>query len=126
MIFFAQTAANQSDLVVKEALRAGAENVRATASGVQFSASLETGYRFTMTTRIASRVLLALYFDDNIDSPEKLYESCMQVPWHEYLTPEMTFQVTQTVQACNWLKNSHFAALKLKDAIVDRIKEETG
>ena len=107
MIFFAQTAANQSDLVVKEALRAGAENVRATASGVQFSASLETGYRFTMTTRIASRVLLALYFDDNIDSPEKLYESCMQVPWHEYLTPEMTFQVTQTVQACNWLKNSH-------------------
>ena len=63
MIFFAQTAANQSDLVVKEALRAGAENVRATASGVQFSASLETGYRFTMTTRIASRVLLALYFD---------------------------------------------------------------
>ena len=48
MIFFAQTAANQSDLVVKEALRAGAENVRATASGVQFSASLETGYRFSM------------------------------------------------------------------------------
>lgn len=126
MIFFAQTAANQSDLVVKEALRAGAENVKATAAGVQFSGSLETGYRFTMTTRIASRVLQALYFDDDISSADKLYESCRDVPWDEYLKPGMTFQVTQTVQACNWLKNSHFAALKLKDAIVDRIKEKTG
>ena len=126
MIFFAQTAANQSDLVVKEALRAGAENVKATAAGVQFSGSLETGYRFTMTTRIASRVLQALYFDDDISSADKLYESCRDVPWDEYLKPGTTFQVTQTVQACNWLKNSHFAALKLKDAIVDRIKEKTG
>ena len=122
MIYFAQVAANQNDLVVKEAEKAGALQSKATAAGVQFSGSLEVGYRFTMTTRIASRVLLAICYDDDIDDADRLYESCLGIPWEEYIGVGDTFQVTQTVQACNWLKNSHFAALRLKDAIVDRLK----
>lgn len=122
MIYFAQVAANQNDLVVKEAEKAGALQIKATAAGVQFSGSLEVGYRFTMTTRIASRVLLAICYDDDIDDADRLYESCLEIPWEEYIGVGDTFQVTQTVQACNWLKNSHFAALRLKDAIVDRLK----
>ena len=123
MIYFAQSSQNQTDLIVKEAERAGAERVKATASGVQFSGSLEVGYRFCLTTRIASRVLQALYFDEHISSPDELYEKCKLIPWEEYIDPSKTFQLTQTVQACNWIKNSHFASLRVKDAIVDRIRE---
>ena len=123
MIFFAQSSQNQTDLIVKEAERAGAERVKATASGVQFSGSLEVGYRFCLSTRIASRVLQALYFDEHINSPDELYEKCKDIPWEEYIDPSKTFQITQTVQSCNWIKNSHFASLKVKDAIVDRIRE---
>ena len=123
MIYFAQSSQNQADLIAKEAERAGADRVKATSSGVQFSGSLEVGYRFCLTTRIASRVLQALYFDEKITSPDELYEKCKTIPWEEYIDPSKTFQLTQTVQACNWIKNSHFASLRVKDAIVDRIRE---
>lgn len=123
MIFFAQSAANQQDLVAREAERAGSQQVRTTGNGVQFTGDLRVGYRFTMTSRIASRVLLSLFYDEGIDSADALYDSCLQVPWEEYMTLGKTFQVTQTVQSCNWLKNGHFAALRLKDAIVDRLKD---
>ena len=56
MIFFAQSAANQQDLVAREAERAGSQQVRTTGNGVQFTGDLRVGYRFTMTSRIASRV----------------------------------------------------------------------
>ena len=123
MIYFAQSSQNQADLIAKEAERAGADRVKATSSGVQFSGSLEVGYRFCLTTRIASRVLQALYFDEKVTSPDELYEKCKIIPWEEYIDPSKTFQLTQTVQACNWIKNSHFASLRVKDAIVDRIRE---
>lgn len=123
MIYFAQSSQNQADLIAKEAERAGADRVKATSSGVQFSGSLEVGYRFCLTTRIASRVLQALYFDEKVTSPDELYEKCKTIPWEEYIDPSKTFQLTQTVQACNWIKNSHFASLRVKDAIVDRIRE---
>ena len=124
MIFFAQAAANQADLVAKEATLAGATDVRITNAGVQFSASLEAGYRFCLTSRVASRLLQALAFDDDIQSADELYDSALDMAWENYLTPEKTFQITQTVQACNWLQNGHFAALRVKDAIVDRIREK--
>ena len=43
MIFFAACAANQGDLVVDEARKAGSEDVRQTSSGVEFTGSWETG-----------------------------------------------------------------------------------
>lgn len=126
MIYFVQVAANQNDLVAREAEKAGASQVKAVSSGVQFSGDLEVGYRFTMTTRVASRVLLALFYDDSIDDADEFYAQCTALNWEDFLSPEQSFQVTVTAKACNWLKNSHFAALRLKDAIVDRSKEKTG
>ncbi len=124
MIYFAQSAANQADLVAKEVSAAGADQMRTTTLGVQFSGSLEVGYRFCLTSRVATRLLMALCYDDEITSADELYERAMEIPWEKYLDPTKTFQITQTAQACNWLKNSHFAALRVKDAIVDRIKEK--
>ncbi len=124
MIYFAQAAPNQADLVAKEVSAAGADQVRTTTLGVQFSGSLEVGYRFCLTSRVATRLLMALCYDDEINSADELYEKAMDIPWEKYLDPTKTFQITQTAQACNWLKNSHFAALRVKDAIVDRIKEK--
>ena len=122
MIFFAQVAANQGDIVVNEANEAGASRVRLTPSGVQFSGDLEVGYRFTMSTRVASRVLQALWFDEGIHSADGLYEACLDLPWEEVISLSDTFHITQTVQSCNWLKNSNFAALRLKDAIADHMR----
>ena len=124
MIYFAQSAANQADLVAKEALKAGATEVRPTSSGVQFAGSLEAGYRFCLTSRVSSRLLMALCFDEDVNSSDELYEKAMDFAWENWVTPEKTFAITNTIQMCPWLNNGHFAALRVKDAIVDRIKEK--
>ncbi len=124
MIYFAQSAANQADLVAKEALKAGATEVRQTSSGVQFSGSIEAGYRFCLTSRIASRLLMALCFDENVNSTDELYEKTLEYAWENWVDPEKTFAITQTIQMCPWINNGHFAALRVKDAIVDRIREK--
>ena len=124
MIFFATSAANQGDLIVNEAREAGSEDVRQTASGVEFVGTLEVAYRFCYNSRISSRLLMGLFIDDDIETDVELSEATSQLEWESYLTPEKTFKVTCTAQNCRWINNSHYAALKVKDGICDRLKEK--
>ena len=124
MIFFAACAANQGDLVAEEARNAGSEDVRMTASGVEFEGSFRTGMSFCLNARVASRLLMALYIDEDTRSDEELYESTLSLPWEEWITPEKTLKVTCTTQSCPWINNSHYAALRVKDGICDRMKEK--
>lgn len=124
MIYFASCAANQMDIIKDELTSIGISEMRVGNAGVEFVADLEQAYRFTMTTRIASRVLQALFFDDDVQSTDELYDSAVQIPWEEFVTPDKTFLISETVRRCTWITNTHFAALKVKDAIVDRIKDK--
>ena len=124
MIFFATSAANQGDLIAEEARKAGAERVRGTPSGVDFEGSLETGYRFCFETRISSRLLMGLFVDDDIISDKELEEATAMLPWEEYIDPTKTLKVTCTTQNCRYITNSHYGALKVKDGIVERIREK--
>ncbi len=124
MIFFATSAANQGDLIAQEAKQAGSDDVRLTSSGVEFSGDLAVGYRFCFQSRISSRLLLGLFIDDDIQNDEELYQATASLGWEEYLTPEKTFKVSCTTQNCRWILNNHYAALKVKDGICDRIKEK--
>ena len=124
MIFFATSAANQGDLIAEEARKAGAERVRVTPSGVDFEGSLETGYRFCFETRISSRLLMGLFVDDDIISDKELEEATAMLPWEEYINPTKTLKVTCTTQNCRYITNSHYGALKVKDGIVERIREK--
>ena len=124
MIFFATSAANQGDLIAEEARKAGAERVRVTPSGVDFEGSLETGYRFCFETKISSRLLMGLFVDDDIISDKELEEATAMLPWEEYIDPTKTLKVTCTTQNCRYITNSHYGALKVKDGIVERIREK--
>lgn len=124
MIYFATSAANQGDLIADEARACGCDRVKVTPSGVEMEGDLEFGYRFTFNTRISSRLLWGLYVDDDVRDDKELEEATMSLPWEEYLTPEKTLKVTCTTQDCPYIKNSHYAALKVKDGIVERIREK--
>jgi 23S rRNA (guanine2445-N2)-methyltransferase / 23S rRNA (guanine2069-N7)-methyltransferase len=123
MIFFAAAAANQNDLVAQEAKNVGSENVRLINGGVEFEGDLACAYRFCLYSRIATRMLIALAHDENVFHADDLYDSSMQIPWETWLDPTKTFTVTITTMHCDWLKNSTFGAIRLKDAIVDRMRE---
>ncbi len=124
MKYFAASAANQNDLVAAEALKIGAQEIHEIGGGVEFEGDLATGYRFCLNSRIASRLMVGIAYDEDILSADELYDASIALPWEEFISPEKTFQVTITTVRCKWLKNSQFGALRLKDAIVDRIREK--
>ncbi len=117
------SAANQGDLIADEAEKCGCDRVRTTPSGVEIEGSLEFGYRFCYSTRIASRLLWGLYADDDVRDDRELEEATLSLPWEEYLNPEKTLKVTCTTQNCPYITNSHYGALKVKDGIVERMRE---
>jgi 23S rRNA (guanine2069-N7)-methyltransferase / 23S rRNA (guanine2445-N2)-methyltransferase len=125
MTFFASTAANHNDLAADEALRAGADesSIKIVPGGVEFKGDLETGYRFCLWSRTASRLLLLLGKGENIETGDQLHHRAMQIPWFEHLTLKSSFMVQVTARKTRWLKNPNFGALKVKDAIADQFRE---
>ncbi|ADY12625.1 bifunctional 23S rRNA (guanine(2069)-N(7))-methyltransferase RlmK/23S rRNA (guanine(2445)-N(2))-methyltransferase RlmL [Sphaerochaeta globosa] len=124
MIFFATSALYMNDIIEEEAKAAGATDIKTISGGVEFSADLASAYRFCLWSRTATRVLLGLFEDEDILDADELYEASKQIPWEDWVNPDITFSVTETVKNCPYMKNSHFAAIRLKDAIVDRIREK--
>ena len=54
---------------------------------------------------------------------EGLYDAAHEVPWEEHLDPEATFAVEATLRDSEHT-HSGFVALKIKDALVDRLREQ--
>lgn len=111
--------------LLAEELRAlGAEGVRETRAGAAFSGDLATAYRVCLWSRLASRVLLPL-LEFAAPSPDALYQGARALSWGEHLGPEQTFAIDAAVSA-SAITHSHFAALKVKDALVDRLRATCG
>jgi putative N6-adenine-specific DNA methylase len=122
--FFA-TAAKGTEGALRDELREQRfRGVRADRGGVHFEGSLSEGLRACIELRIAVRVLLELASFDAHDEGS-LYEGVRSIDWGEHLDPSRTLAVRATVRS-SALTHSHFVALKTKDAIVDRIRDEEG
>ncbi|HEX9101560.1 MAG TPA: THUMP domain-containing protein, partial [Polyangia bacterium] len=113
MQFFATCAKALEPLVAAELRALGASDVAETRAGVAFAGTLETAYRACLWSRIASRILLPLATFDAADQ-DALYAGVRTIRWTEHVGPDDTIAVDA----------NH--ALKVKDAIVDQIRDETG
>ncbi len=121
---FATVPKGIESLLLKELKPLGAEKLRKVRAGVSFRGDLETAYRCCLWSRLASRVLLQLK-TMTVTDEESLYQACYEFPWEEHFGPEQTIAVDATLVAAP-LNHSHYAALKVKDAIVDRFRDQTG
>jgi 23S rRNA (guanine2069-N7)-methyltransferase / 23S rRNA (guanine2445-N2)-methyltransferase len=122
--FFATAPAGLEELLAAELSSLGAAEVRASHGGVAFSGPLAAGYRTCLWSRLASRILLPLTTFPAPD-PEALYAAAVAIPWEEHLTAEGTLAVDAVV-AASAISHSRYAALKVKDAVVDRFRELSG
>jgi 23S rRNA (guanine2445-N2)-methyltransferase / 23S rRNA (guanine2069-N7)-methyltransferase len=59
------------------------------------------------------------------DDADALYAGARTIHWREHLEPDNTFAV-DAVGSAKGITNSQFAALRVKDAIVDQFRESTG
>jgi 23S rRNA (guanine2445-N2)-methyltransferase / 23S rRNA (guanine2069-N7)-methyltransferase len=110
---------------VDEVTALGGQVARSTRGGVSFRGSLEQAYRVCLWSRLASRVLLTLARFE-ASSADSLYAGAREVPWEDHLRLEHTFAVYGTGSGSTPLGPSHFVALKLKDALVDRLRATAG
>ncbi len=124
--FFAQTQGNLSDLTAREAEQCGGIQVTQRPGGVRFRGSIETGYRFCLWSRTASRLLLQLHQADPVEDPKDIFALAVDVPWENHLYPESTIAVSCTSKNTPWMTNTHGAALTAKDGLADRMREMTG
>ena len=124
MRFFATAAKGTEPLVTKELAAIGVQNIRSTGGGVHFEGGLETLYRANLWLRTANRVLMPIA-EFACPTPEALYENARNVRWRDWMTVDTTFAVNCNCRDSQ-ISHSHYAALKVKDAIVDEFRDSTG
>ncbi|MFC6668829.1 bifunctional 23S rRNA (guanine(2069)-N(7))-methyltransferase RlmK/23S rRNA (guanine(2445)-N(2))-methyltransferase RlmL [Marinobacterium aestuariivivens] len=95
-----------------------------TPAGVHVDAGLVDAYRVCLWSRLANRVLLPLA-EAPVDSADDLYRAVQQVDWLEHLRPAGTLAVDFSGRSSKII-NTHFGAQRVKDAIVDQVRQKTG
>lgn len=111
-------------LLLQEATELGLENAKERPAGVSGQATLETAYRLCLWSRLANRVLLVLSHT-KINSADELYQAVLAIDWRDHLAVDGSFAIDFTGRGSG-IDNSHFGALKVKDAIVDALRDKQG
>ncbi|RKF19917.1 bifunctional 23S rRNA (guanine(2069)-N(7))-methyltransferase RlmK/23S rRNA (guanine(2445)-N(2))-methyltransferase RlmL [Alginatibacterium sediminis] len=122
--FFASCAMGLEQLIDEELQQLDAQTIKMGVGGLRFEGSLETAYQMCLWSRYSSRVLMTLA-DTRFDSSDSLYAVANDIVWEDYFEINQTFAVycSGTNRIIN---NSQFAALRVKDAIVDRFARLQG
>jgi 23S rRNA (guanine2445-N2)-methyltransferase / 23S rRNA (guanine2069-N7)-methyltransferase len=123
--FFAACPRNVSELLATELREMDVAVEREHPAGVSFRGSLRDAYQACLRSRTASRVLLTLAEADAAD-PDQMYRALLELPWETHLGADTTFAVDVVGEPPRWLRHTQFAALRAKDAIVDRVRELVG
>jgi 23S rRNA G2445 N2-methylase RlmL len=93
-------------------------------AGVETGGSIADAMRLNLSLRTGHRVLFVLREFPARDADE-LYHSLRDIAWEQYIPEDGYLCITSSVENPT-IKDSRFASLKCKDAIVDRIKEKCG
>jgi 23S rRNA (guanine2445-N2)-methyltransferase / 23S rRNA (guanine2069-N7)-methyltransferase len=109
---------------VEELKTFGARGVKETHAGASFRGNLETAYRVCLWSRLANRVLMPIAGIKARD-PDELYMGVKLIPWESHLVPDGSLAVGFTSTRSK-ITHTHYGALKVKDAIVDRFSEKYG
>ncbi len=120
--YFATTSKGLEEVLAGEIEALGGGETAVAAGGVSFFADPTFFYRANLRLRTANRVLLRLS-EFVAPTPEALYEGVKAVPWPDLFSVKKTIAVEAAVRDSG-VANSHFAAQKAKDAIVDRFREK--
>lgn len=93
-------------------------------TGVEVEGTLEDCIRLNLNLRCASQVLYSLK-SFRSDRPEDVYANVIKLPWEKLIANDGYFSVTSTVDHFT-VNNNLFVNVKVKDAIVDRFRDQTG
>jgi putative N6-adenine-specific DNA methylase len=113
-----------SPALQKEVTELGFPIVRAFQTGVELNGTLNDCIRLNLNIRCASQVMYSLKaFPCN--DPDELYNQLLPIEWEQVIEPDGYFSVTSNVFHPS-IQTNLFANLRVKDAVVDRMRNKTG
>ena len=120
----AKTFMGLEPVLAKELTQMGANDIQIGRRMVSFQGNKETMYRANFQLHTAIKILKPIaHF--KATCADDVYAEVMKIDWTAYLTPERTFAVDSVVFSEEF-RHSKFVSYKVKDAIVDQLREKTG
>ncbi len=122
--FFATCPKGLESLLLTELTELGVTEARETVAGVSFKGDFTLGMRACLWSRFASRILLELseFF---CETDTELYIGANGVAWEKYFDKSNTISVSFSGTNSS-IRNTQYGALKVKDAICDRMAKTLG
>jgi putative N6-adenine-specific DNA methylase len=122
--YTATTLAGLEEVLAKELIDLGANEVQIGRRSVYFKGDLKMMYKANYCLRTALRILVPID-SYNIHTANDLYQRGRNFKWEELFDVKQTFAIQSTVFS-DLFNNSMYASLKLKDAIADRFRYKFG
>jgi 23S rRNA G2445 N2-methylase RlmL len=110
--------------IEQELIDLGYTPTRVFNTGVELEGTLKDCIRLNLNLRCASQIMFSIS-EFQCSHPEELYKSILRLPWESWLDESGYFTVHGNVSHPT-IRSSMFANVKVKDAIVDRIRNATG
>ena len=120
--FIATCAMGIENLLQKEIITYGGLSADISPGAVIFKGNLDAAYRMLVWSRFASRILFHIA---EIEDTKNIYDLARNISWKDYFSYKSTFAI-QTASSGTTEENSHFLALRIKDAIVDYFRDTVG
>jgi putative N6-adenine-specific DNA methylase len=120
----AKTFQGLEEVLAKELINLGANNVEIGRRMVAFTGDQEMLYKANFCTRTAVKILKPIKVFKATDADE-VYEAAKKIDWSKYMDVHNTFLVDSVVFSENF-RHSKFVAYRVKDAIADYWREKTG
>ncbi len=120
----AKTLSGLEKVLATELQTCGAQKIDVRKRAVSFSGNVETMYRLNLCLRTALRILKPIA-KFRVRNERQLYDKTSDINWTKYMGVDDTLAVDSVVRS-DYFKHSKFAALKVKDAMVDRFRKEFG
>lgn len=121
---FASCLAGLEGELAEELKRLGVRRVRPLGGGVAFFCDVKRALAACLWSRLASRISLVVGRVDAA-SADALYDGVRALPWEEVIAPGASMAVQAHGMNAE-LRNTRFTALKVKDAVCDRLREVRG
>ena len=120
----AKTMVSLEEVLADELRELGAQNIQVLNRAVEFEGDMRLLYRANYCCRTALAILKPFAeFDANDE--QQLYDNVYKIRWEKIMDCDCTFMIDSTTSG-EVFTHSYYAALKTKDAIVDRFRRNFG
>ena len=120
----AKTLFGFEELLAKELLQLGAQDIKQGIRNVSFSGDKGFMYKANLGLRTAIKILKPIK-TFRVNNEQDLYDRVYKINWEDYLKASGTLAVDATVHSTVFT-HSQYIALKTKDAIVDKFRANGG